>query len=349
MVRLIKRRSVVVYASLAFLVVLVGAVALANWVASQSTPVTHLSGAASPVSGTPSPSDMQAPSGQGPASVQLGAQNLTPSSHLGVAAAGFLPKEQLALTIEDIQGHSYDVGTLAAGADGRVRSTSVAPPTGLATGEYRLVVVGNTSHRRATAAFRMHDTPPTVALDVYSTTPGGKVGFAGGGFFPGETVKVYLGSSKTPLASATATDVGAVNGHMEVPSMSAGNYTLTLIGDQSQTPASVGFSVQGFNPWVVLSRYALTPGETVGFRAHGFAPGEQVFVYLNSMQAEPVLRLTANTAGVVYAEDSWAPSAAMGDNVLTFVGQSSNASTTAKFTVLLGAAPNGQPTPNPGP
>jgi hypothetical protein len=195
----------------------------------------------------------------------------------------------------------------------------------------------------------MHDTPPTITLDIYSTTPGGKVGFAGGGFFPGETVKAYLGSTKTPLASVTATDVGAVTGHLEVPSMPAGTYTFSLIGDQSQTPAAVGFSVQGFSPWVVLSRYALKPGETMGFRAHGFAPGEQVFVYLNSLRTDPVLRMTADTAGVVYAEDTWAPSAAIGDNVLTFVGQTSKATITTTFVVLPGATPNGPPAPNPGP
>ncbi len=350
MVRLIKRRSVAMYASLVFLVVLAGAVALAGWLSSQSTSTAHLSGAASPTSETPSPSALQNPSGQGPASVQLGAQHLTPSSHLGVSAAGFLAKEQLALTVEDIQGHSYDLGALAAGADGRLRTTSVAPPTGLASGEYRLVVVGSTSHRRASAAFWMHDTPPTVALDTYSAAPGGQVGFAGGGFFPGEVVKAYLGSSKAPLASVTATGVGAVHGRMSVPSLSAGTYTLTLIGDQSQIPTSVGFSVQGFSPWVVLDRYALTPGETVGFMGHGFAPGEQVLVYLNSLQTEPVLRLKADTAGVVYAEDTWAPpSGAVGDNVLTFVGQSSKTTTTVKFTILLGVTPPAQPTPTPAP
>jgi hypothetical protein len=94
----------------------------------------------------------------------------------------------------------------------------------------------------------------------------------------------------------------------------------------------------------VLDRYALTPGEKEGFIGHGFAPGEQVFVYLNSVQGDPALRLTADTAGQVVEQADWTPSAETGDNTLTFVGQSSQATATAKFTVLLGAAAPTPPT-----
>ena len=98
-------------------------------------------------------------------------------------------------------------------------------------------------------------------------------------------------------------------------------------------PASVGFNVQQFTPWVVLDRYTLTPGEQEGFIAHGFAPGEQVFVYLNSLHAAPVLQLKADTAGQLVMQDTWSVNGASGSNELTFVGQWSKATTTVDFTV----------------
>ncbi len=340
MVKLIKRRSLGTLVAIVILVLLLCAAGLMGWLSIRSRSVPHSSGAAGQTAPVPVTT---LPPGSHSVSVQLAAQDLTPASHLGLAAAGFLAREQLTLTVADAEGHTYDMGTLAAGADGRVRAVSLAPPAGLASGAYQLVVVGGTSHRQASVTFRMHDTPPIVALDTYTSAPGQPVGFAGAGFFAGEVVDVYLGPSKAPLASVTATDLGAVSGRLSVPALPAGTYTLTVIGKQSQTATSMGFSVQGFSAWVVLDRYALKPGQTVGFMGHGFAPSEQVFVYLNSLKADPVMRLTADTSGRVVAQDTWIPSGAPGDNALTLVGQSSKATATATFTIL----PSAEPTPTP--
>jgi hypothetical protein len=271
--------------------------------------------------------------------VQLAARDLNPASRFNVSAAGFAAKERLTLTVKDVDGVSYDAGTLTTGADGAVRNASVALPTGLASGGYQLVIEGDTSHRSASATFQMHDTPPGVKLDVYYGVPGQQFGFAGNGFFPGEKVQVFLGPGKTPLTTVTATDAGAVNGRLGIPPMAAGSYTFSLVGEQSQTPASVAFNIQGFAPWVVMNRWTLTPGETEGFIGYGFAPGEQVFVYLNSTQGDPALQLTADTAGQVVEQPTWDPSAQTGDNTITLVGQSSRATATATFKVLQGAAP----------
>jgi hypothetical protein len=64
-----------------------------------------------------------------------------------------------------------------------------------------------------------------------------------------------------------------------------------------------------------------------------------VFVYLNSTQGDPALRLAADTAGQVVEQPTWNPSAQTGDNTITLVGQSSRATATATFMVMQGAAP----------
>src|SRR5262249_15121941 len=97
-------------------------------------------------------------------------------------------------------------------------------------------------------------------------------------------------------------------------------------------------------PWVVLDRYALAPGERVGFIGNGFAPGEQVLVYLNSPQGTPVMRVTADPAGQIVMQDTWTPSSAIAHNVLTFVGQMSKATATAEFTFLSAPQSTSAPT-----
>lgn len=148
---------------------------------------------------------------------------------------------------------------------------------------------------------------------------------------------VYLGASSAPLFRTTVTTRGVVSGQLTVPKIPAGTYTLTLLGKTSRMQTSVGFNVQRFTPWVVLDRYTLAPGQREGFIAHGFAPGEQVFVYLNLLHGTPVLRVRADTAGQVVMQDTWLPGGASGTNVLTFVGQWSKATITVDYTILATA------------
>jgi hypothetical protein len=261
-------------------------------------------------------------------------------------ASGFLSGEPLAVTIEDMHGQIYGRTTFQADSNGRLPETSLALPARLQTGDYRLLVVGNTSHRTVSTTFQMYDIPPTVTLDAYTATPGQVVGFSGSGFIPGEVVSVYLGQSSAPLLSAKATAQGMVSGRLEIPKLHAGTYTLTLRGKTSQTPTSVGFNVQSFLPWVVLDRYTLAPDQGLGFIARGFAPGEKVSVYLNARQGTtgkvtPVLSMTADSSGQLVVQDTWAPSGAVsGTNVLTLVGRWSKATTSAEFTVQATGQPS---------
>jgi hypothetical protein len=305
------------------------------------------SSSAAQVSQTPSVQPVGPAAGPTSASIELASHELTPSSHFNLTAAGFATQERLALTVLDAAGHTYDAGALETDTQGKVVSSSLPPPVTLASGDYQLVVTGVTSHRRASAPFRMHDTPPTLQLERYTATPGQSIGFMGNNFFPGEKVSAFLGSSTTPLASVVATNVGAVSGRLTIPAAAPGSYDLSLVGKQSQIPAMVGFSVQGYSAWVVLDRYTLTPGQSVGFIGHGFAPNEQVFAYLNSTRTDPIMRLQADTSGQVIVQDTQIPGGTTGDNVLNLIGESSKATATAQFTILPGPAPSPSPASAP--
>jgi hypothetical protein len=330
MARFIRRRAIAISAAVVVVGAVLGAVAVSSFASQRlAAPVARRVPTRTPAIITAP----QSPHDPGTASLQVAAPYVTPDSPLRVMATGFLNGEPLAVTIDDAQGHVYENLKLQADQDGSLRETSLALPVRLGAGAYRLIVVGGTSHRRASATFQMHNIPPTVTLDAYSATPGQVVGFAGNGFIPGEMVTVYLGASSAPLFRTTVTAEGAVSGHLTIPKIPAGTYTLKILGTISQMPASVGFNVQQFTPWVVLDRYTLAPGQREGFIAYGFAPGEQVFVYLNSLHGTPVLRVRADTTGQLVMQDTWSPGGASGNNVLTFVGQWSKATTTVDFTV----------------
>ena len=349
---LIKRRSITALAVIVIVTVVVivaGVTALAA-----PRPAGHHSTVSQPanraVASAEPPVRPSPPKGTGASSsptVQLATQDITPSAHFVVTASGFGRSEPLLVTVADMQGHQYEQVTLTANTSGALADTQLVPPQSLGSGTYQLTVAGGKSHRTASVTFRMHDDPPTIALDTYYAKPGQEVGFTGAGFIAGERVTVSLGPAMAQLASVQATGTGAISGVLAIPALAPGAYTLTMQGVYSQTPVSVGFNIQGFAPWVVLDRYFVAPGENIGLTGQGFGPGEQVLVYLNAPRGAPVMRLTADTAGQITVQDSWTPTGLTGRNTLIFVGQSSKATTSVDFTVQPAAEAPAQPTTAP--
>jgi len=119
-----------------------------------------------------------------------------------------------------------------------------------------------------------------------------------------------------------------------VPLMPGGNYTLFIVGRQSQTPTTVGLTVQAFHPWVTLDSYAPSSHSRLGFTGDDFVPNEEVLVYLNQRKGEPVVRVQADTNGRFVMPAAWEVVNLTGENTLIFVGQQSGAVTTTTFTVV---------------
>src|SRR5260370_26257218 len=177
--------------------------------------------------------------------------------------------------------------------------------------------------------------PPAVVMNTYTVKPGQDFGFAGSGFLPNETVAVRLGSpTGQRVAAVRANARGNVTGHVTTPQLPEGNYVLYFVGQASQTPTSVGLNIQGFHPWVVLDTYAPSPHTRLGFSGEDFAPGEEVLVYLNRPDGEPVVRLHADASGRLVAPAAWDVGTLSGEHPLFFVGQQSGVVVTATFTVV---------------
>jgi dolichol-phosphate mannosyltransferase len=343
--QLMRQRLLVVTLALVFFLILLGSVTLVpQWVlplvhggAIQSASISHTRPAS--LAGRRSMPPPPAPRVRArvrTASLQLQGTDLTPNVSLHFVGSGFLPGEALVPTIEDTRGHlEAQLVPLIADHAGRLSAAKEAIPADLAPGTHTLLVQGQSSHRVGQARFQLHLIPPKVTLDSYSVKPGQDFGFAGGGFLSNEVVEVRLGSLQGErLAAVRANAGGNVAGLATIPPMPEGNYTLFFVGRQSQTPTSVGFSVQGFHPWVTLDHYALTSHMRLGFTGADFAPNEEVLVYLNQREGNPVMRIQADALGRLAAPAALGVGKLSGENTLSFVGQESRAVVTTTFTVV---------------
>lgn len=279
--------------------------------------------------------------------IEMQGEDLTSNVPLSFVGSGFLPREKLTMTIGNSQGQVIaHLTPVTADKTGHIAVVSETILSQLSPGYMYLQVEGQTSHRWAQASFRLHRIPPTMQLDPYSVKPKHDVGFSGSGFMPYETVDVYLGSpAGERWATVNANDVGKIEGHFSVPLMTAGNYTLFVVGRKSQEPASVSLNVQGFHPWVVLDTYAPAPHARIGFTGEDFVPGEEVLVYLNGQAGtythpgahgpgKPMMRIRVDADGRFVLPAAWEVPQLSGANTLTFVGQQSGAVITTPFTVV---------------
>jgi hypothetical protein len=274
----------------------------------------------------------------GPTFVLIRAPQITGGARLNFQGQGFEANEQASVTVENPQGQTeQSLDDVTISKDGNLDEVSVVLPDSIGRGEHTLHVVGQSSGRTARAKFTVANLTPKITMDTYSVKSNHTFGFSGSGFAPGETVDVRLGGlGGAPLATFPSDAQGNVAGqNVPLPLVQAGDYVVYFVGEQSQNPVSVGFNIQGFTPWVVLDSYSLAPYSVVGFTGQDFVPGDQVDVYLDRQNGQPLLRVAADGNGQFAIKSAFQlPDATHGDHQLLFVGHKSDAHIDAKFVVL---------------
>jgi hypothetical protein len=274
----------------------------------------------------------------GPTFILIRAPDITVGARLNFQGQGFDPGEQTTVTIEDARGTvESPLDPVTISKDGNLDEVSVVIPDGIGRGDHVLHVVGDTSGRSGRSKFTVRYITPKIMLDTYSVKSNHTFGFSGSGFAPNEPVDVRLGGlGGAPLASFPSDAQGNVTAQdVPLPLVQAGDYLLYFVGEQSQTPVSIGFNVQGFSPWVVLDTYAAAPYSAMGFTGQDFVPGEPVAVYLGKRTGQPLLRLAADAQGQFAVRSAFnLPDLPHGDQQLLFVGQQSGVEIVAKFVVL---------------
>jgi hypothetical protein len=274
----------------------------------------------------------------GPTFLLIRAPQLTAGARLNFQGQGFQANEQATVTVENAQGQTEQaLDPVSISKDGNLDEVSVVLPDTVGRGDHVLHVVGDSSGLSAKAKFTVTYITPKIVMDTYSVKSNHTFGFSGSGFAPGEVVDVRLGGlGGAPLATFPSDAQGNVTGqNVPLPLVQAGDYLVYFVGEQSQNPVSVGFNIQGFSPWVVLDSYSLAPYSVVGFTGQDFVPGDQIDVYLDQPNGQPLLRVAADANGQFAVKNAFElPDMAHGDHTLLFVGYRSDAHISAKFVVL---------------
>lgn len=285
---------------------------------------------------TPEPLPAGALAQQGQTFILVQAGVVTHEARVALTGQGFMPSDPLTVTIKsDALPSERMVARGFANKDGQLENVGFDVPADLPPGRY-VVSVSAKSGKTAQASFQLVEGQPGLSPDVYAAKPGSPVKFTGGGFQPGERVNVYFDSLSTdPLATVEASQVGTVKGlTVNVPLSPEGQHAFLVVGERSQTPVRVDFSVTGLYPWINVDNYTPLPQQAVGVTGEDFYPGERVRLYLNAVGAAPLATATASAKGALNAPAAIPiPVDMRGAATVIAVGEQSGQQATADITV----------------
>ena len=298
--------------------------------------------------GTSATAQLTTPGGVGTMSI-VGKAAGKPGDSVSISASGFGAGEK----INVYWGRT--VGTPAASlmADGSGSVGRASVPVGVApVGTTTMVLVGQTTHTTATAAYQMLGLYPTTASHPYAVKAGHPMTFTGSEFAPGEQVLIYLNSTGgMPALTATAGSTGSFSTSFVVPFGLKGSQSLTAVGSQSRAAVSSGFDVLPYNPTAQASTYGAMPGTSVTFYATGFAANEVVLVYAGGGHGQAGTLVSAfrvNSMGSAGGAGHYIVPSGVGPGLyFNLVGQQSGGSATAKISVTAPAQPVNVPSQPP--
>jgi hypothetical protein len=274
--------------------------------------------------------------GSGPVMV-LSPGLVSPGGQVGVNGSGFEPGATVTVWLRT-SGAGSGVGTEEAmgkvGKNGSL-TTEFTMPASLG-GDSGTVVAEQGGDAVATAQLESAAGQGSVSVvGKAAGKPGNTATISASGFGPGEKVNVYWGHvGGTPAASLTADGSGSI-GRAQVPVGVApvGPTTIVLVGQKTRTMAVAAYQMLGLYPVTTPQPYAVLAGKSVSFSGSGFAPGEQVLIYLNASGGTPALSATASGGGGFHISFV-VPFGLKGSQTLTAIGEESRASVSGGFDVL---------------
>jgi hypothetical protein len=260
----------------------------------------------------------------------------TPGGQVSVQGSGFIPGTSVAVWLE--AGHSGKGTVIAHGTASKygTLNTGFTMPTSLTGATATVVAQQGGGGKTATAQIVTPIGVGRATIDGKAAgKPGDTVTISASGFGSGEKVDVFWGRvAGTPAATLTADGSGSI-GQASVPVGVApvGPTTLVLVGEKTKTTATASYQMLGLYPGIQPHPYAVQAGHSATLTGSGFAPGEQVLVYLNAASGPPALTATASSAGRL-SVNFMVPFGLKGSQTLTALGEESRASVDSGFDVL---------------
>lgn len=302
-----------------------------------STPGATPSAAAPTPGPTPTPLPAEILEGQGETFVLLQAGVVTHGARVVITGQGFKPGEPLVVILRgSLLSAEREVGRGFANKEGQLENVGFDVPADLPPGQYVVHVQSAKGERSAQARLRLTEGQPGVEPDIYAGKPGSKVSFAGGGFKPGERIAIYFDSlGGDPIGTVAASKTGTVKvAGVPVPLSQEGPHAFVFLGEQSQVPVRVPFSVTGLYPFVVLDNYTPLPQQAVGISGEDFYPGERVLIFMNEVSATPLAVAIASPTGAIQADGAVpVPVDLRGTVTVIALGEQSGTTTSVELTI----------------
>lgn len=275
------------------------------------------------------------PAGGGPI-ILVNPGLVAPGGQVSVQGSNFIPGTSVAVWLE--AGHSGKGTVVAHGMASKygTLNTGFSMPASMTGATATVVAQQGGGGKTATAQIVTPIGVGRATIDGKAAgKPGDMVTISASGFGSGEKVDVFWGRvAGTPAATLTADGSGSISqASVPVGVAPVGLTTLVLVGEKTKTTATASYQMLGLYPVIAPRPYAVQAGHSATLTGSGFAPGEQVLVYLNAASGTPALTATASSAGGL-SVNFMVPYGLKGSQTLTALGEESRASVNSGFDVL---------------
>jgi hypothetical protein len=273
------------------------------------------------------------------------------SGQTRVSATGFFPEETVQIGVVDNTSGSTagSIREARAGFDGTIESASVVLPTGVSSGEHRLVATGLVSGRRSTATVYVRAPSPWLTIESADLKPRAPIGVIVGGFATNEAVAITIRPAPPAKKSTTQvpTEGPKVLGDLstdrvgnsrfnrfQIPYRNPGDFEVVARGISSLQEVKKSITLTPYQPTFDLSPWFGPPGLRVQLNARGYAPGENVDIFLGGA-AKPAATVVADQYGNFWGAGNFPVpyTVLVGPLDVRAVGQDSGATTTRQFSV----------------
>lgn len=181
---------------------------------------------------------------------------------------------------------------------------------------------------------------PLLLLNPAVGAPGSAVSVAGSGFDAGATVDVSVKRSESDkgqdIGFAQVDQGGSFGGlNFNIPDgIGGGTFIVIAQQEKSDKRARATGQVQGASPTAKFGTQVGKPGDRLTVSAKGFAPGETVNVYFNTIGSQPVAALQADQGGALGRASLTVPYGPAGNNSFILMGDRSQSPVTVQFLML---------------
>ncbi|MBV9174798.1 MAG: LysM peptidoglycan-binding domain-containing protein, partial [Chloroflexi bacterium] len=270
--------------------------------------------------------------------VLLNPTTVRQGSSIGVTGSGFDAGATVDLALkQSADDAGTQLTTVQVDKSGGFGGLNFPVPDSLPRGNFIVEARQESSDKLAQATAVVAGGSPEVKLGTQVGKAGDTIQLALDGFAPNEGVSVHWNSLQDPATTTLQADAnGAIaQASVAVPFGAVGNNAFVFIGAKSQSPVTIPFQLLNLYPSVQLSSYAIKPDDVLSASGKDFGPGEQVQVYLNTPDGDPILNLQADTSGSFSNDGGFVvPFGLRGKQTLIYIGHDSKAPATASFDML---------------